>query len=414
MSNPLNIDALSTTELKALVVDPLERVSALGRVVAEQRDEIARLKGLKGRPDIRPSVLPSGMDKAIRPVTDAPKAGRRVGGPKTQRRVIHEDRVVKADVPTGSRFKRYANFVVQDLVLRVHTLRYRRERWVTPDGETVTAALPPAVTGHFGPALHRFVLAQYHQGQVTVGRLLDQVRAIGIDVSRRYLVRLLIGGQELFRDEARDVLRAGLETARWITVDDTGARHKNRNGYCTQIGNDDFAWFRTTGSKSRLNFLECLRAGHTDYLVDDAALAYMRERALSGLAINLLAHHPVRQFADEAAFMAHLQALGLTDLDVLPDPVCIATEGALWGAIRAHGFLCEAVVVSDGARQFDVGHHGLCWVHAERLVYRLDAFTDERRQIQSVVRGLIWEFYRDLLAFKRDPSARRRAEMRAR
>ena len=74
------------------------------------------------------------MEKASRPVTDASKSGRRGGGPKTQRRVIHEDRVVKAAVPTGSRFKGYANFVVQDLVLRVHTVRYRRERWVTPDG----------------------------------------------------------------------------------------------------------------------------------------------------------------------------------------------------------------------------------------------------------------------------------------
>ena len=236
----------------------------LGRVVAEQRDEIARLQGLKGRPDIKPNVPPSGLEKASRPVIDTVRAGRRGGGPKTQRRVIHEDCVVKAAVPAGSRFKGYANFVVQDLVLRVHTVRYRRERWVTPDGETVTAALPPAVTGHFGPALHRFVLAQYHQGQVTVARLLDQVRSIGIDVSKRHLVRLLIDGQDLFRDEARNVLRAGLETARWITVDDTGARHKSRNGFCTQIGNDDFTWFGTTGSKSRLNYLECLRAGHTD------------------------------------------------------------------------------------------------------------------------------------------------------
>ncbi len=63
---------------------------------------------------------------------------------------------------------------------------------------------------------------------------------------------------------------------------------------------------------------------------------------------------------------------------------------------------------------FNIGHHALCWVHAERLVHKLDAFTEERRRIQSVVRGLIWWFYRDLLAFKRDPTVRRRAEMRAR
>ena len=72
--------------------------------------------------------------------------------------------------------------------------------------------------------------------------------------------------------------RAGLSSADWITVDDTGARHKASNGFCTQIGNEHFTWFGTTDSKSRLNFLELLRAGHGDYVINDEAIAYMRER----------------------------------------------------------------------------------------------------------------------------------------
>ena len=52
--------------------------------------------------------------------------------------------------------------------------------------------------GHFGPELRRFVLAQYHQGQVTVPRLLAQLRAFGIVISKRQLVRLLIAGQDGF------------------------------------------------------------------------------------------------------------------------------------------------------------------------------------------------------------------------
>jgi len=124
-------------------------------------------------------------------------------------------------------------------------------------------------------------------------------------------MRLLIAGQDEFLAEARDVLRAGLETASWITVDDTGARHKGANGVCTQIGNDDFAWFGTTKSKSRLNFLDLLRAGHTDYVVNDVALTYMRERALAGSVIARLAEHPDKQFADPAAWQAHLVRLGI-------------------------------------------------------------------------------------------------------
>jgi len=76
-----------------------------------------------------------------------------------------------------------------------------------------------------------------------VPRLLAQLRAIGIGVSKRQLMRLLIAGQDGFLTEAREVLRAGLTDTAWLTVDDTGARHKRVNGVCIQIGNDHFAWF---------------------------------------------------------------------------------------------------------------------------------------------------------------------------
>src|SRR4051794_39463973 len=136
------------------------------------------------------------------------------------------------------------------------------------------AAMPSEIVGHFGLGLRRFVLAQYHQGQVTIPRLLEQLSSLGLRISKRQLVRLLIAGQDGFVDEARAVLRAGLSGAAWISVDDTGARHRGANQICPQIGNDHFTWFGTSASKSRLNFLELLRAGHTDYVINLEALAY--------------------------------------------------------------------------------------------------------------------------------------------
>ena len=156
---------------------------------------------------------------------------------------------------------------MQDLTITPHVVKFRRERWQTANGETMTAPLPAGISGHFGPELRRFVLAQYHQAQVTVARLLALLQAFGIMISKRQIVRLLIAGQDGFVDEARDVLRAGLSSAKWITVDDTGARHKAKNGFCTQIGNAHFAWFATTESKSRSNFLDLLRAGYEDYVI---------------------------------------------------------------------------------------------------------------------------------------------------
>ena len=92
----------------------------------------------------------------------------------------------------------------------------------------------------------------------------------------------------------------------------------------------------------------------------------------------------------------------------------IATEGALWGSVKAHGLLTDTVIVSDDAGQFDVGRHGLCWVHAERLVHKLDTFTDRHHAAQQRVRSLIWWFYADLKAYRRDPTPARRAALRTR
>ena len=379
------------------------------RQIAELREEIARLKGQPGRPRIKPS----GMENGTTPKPTGRSARRRARG-KMQPRVGVEEQLLKAAPPAGSRFKGYEDFVVQDLVLRARVIRYRRERWLTADGQTVLAPLPPGINGHFGPELRRFVLAQYHQGQVTVPRLVAQLQAIGIGISKRQVMRLLIARQDAFRGEARDVLRAGLETADWVTVDDTGARHKARNGFCTQVGNDSFAWFGTTGSKSRLNFLDLLRAGHTDYVVNDAALAYMRSRALAGPAVAALASDAKTRFADPAAWQAHLERLDITRLTTTPDPVRIATEGALWGSIQAHGLLRETVIVSDDAGQFAVGTHALCWVHAERLVHKIDSFTEPQRAAQQQVRALIWTFYAALKAYRTNPTPRRRSRLRAR
>jgi hypothetical protein len=406
---PRPLSELSRAELEALLAELFGEVAALKQMVGELREEVARLKGLKGRPNIKPS----GMDKGTEPATPVGKEKRRGRGQVTPR-VSIEDEVVKAAVPPGSRFKGHERFLVQDLMISVRATCYRRERWITPDGRTILAPLPEGIDGHFGPELRRFVLMQYHQGQSTLPRLAVLLRSMGVSISKRQLQRLLTDEQDSFVAEAQDVLRAGLETSPFVSVDDTGARHKGKNGFCTQIGNDWFTWFGTRSSKSRLNFLDLLRAGHTDYVLNNAAYDYMRNNGLPAATIARLMAEPETRFSDQTAWQAHLDRLGFNALSVMPDPVRVASEGASWGSVQAHEFLCDAVVLSDDAGQFNVGLHALCWVHAERLVHKLETFTDKHRAAQKKLRGLIWNFHGDLRAYRLRPSQRRAPALRAR
>ena len=409
-------DNLSNDELRRLVEQLLDEVATLRERVCELeaenaalREENARLKGHKGRPKLKPS----GMEKATG--GGKTKAGRKKGRRASRcSAVVKEEQRLSVNAPAGSRFKGYDDFVVQDLRIEGRVIRYRRERWVTPEGKLIVAPLPAGLRGHFGPELVRFILLQHHQGQVTSDRITTFLTGLGLVISKRQVLRLLTGDVAAFSDEAHAVLRAALKSAPWITVDDTGARHRAKNGVTTQIGDDRFTFFATTFSKSRKNFLELLRAGYKDYVINAEALAYMRERHLAGTVIEQLDGCEPKIFADQAAWSAHLDQLGISQLEIHPDPLKIATEGALFGSIHAHGLLQGTVIVSDGAGQFRLADHALCWVHAERLVHKLTGFNDDQRRAVDITRELIWWLYRDLKLYKDDPCRQRAAQLKAR
>ena len=389
-----------------------EQAAALTAQNRTLTDEIARLKELPRRPPDKPS----GMERATEAGQVAKKKSRsrRRRGATLPRIAITQEIMLPAAAPAGSRFKGYDDIVVQDLDLRARATRYRRERWTTPSGETVSGVLLEGIVGGFGPDLQRFILTLHIQGQVTTDRLTALLNGMGVVISKRQVVRLLAKCAQKFAAEEAEVLRAGLATAPWITVDDTSARHARRDGYTTQIGDDRFTAFRTGASKSRANFLSILRAGSSLYVINAAALDYMRRRGLPETTLAALERAGQAEFADADAFATHLEALGLAGRTVTPDPVVLATEGALWGAIHHLGLLTNTVVVSDGAGQFRVGDHAACWIHAERLVHKLIPVNDIQRRAVEVTRQLIWWFYADLKAYRLAPHPKRAAAMRAR
>ena len=357
------------------------------------RDEVARLKDQKPKPLIRPSRLNEKEGNK--------RAGKRKGR-GARRAKVDRTVVVRAEqVPEGSRFKGYSTWVVQELVITAQNTRYRAEKWRTPTGELLTAPLPAeAGDGHFGPTLRSFALYQYYHAQVTEPLILEQLREWGAEISSGQLHRLITKGKEQFHREKDEILEVGLRLSRHIHVDDTGARHQGKNNYVTHIGNEWFAWFQTTQSKSRINFLGLLRAMHTDYVLGGEALEYMAAQKLPKGPLTKLAAASGQVFGDLTEWQAALKGWGITK----ERHVRIATEGALLGSVLEHGFNRSQAIISDDAGQFNVLLHALCWIHAERVLAKLVGFNDSQRQALEQVRTALWQLYRDLKSYQAEPT----------
>ena len=386
-----------------------EQIYKLKEQCQSLRDEVARLKRNKGKPKVPPSKLNDGKRKKAKQ-----RKGKRPGSAKRSKTAelkIHRTvDVPPPDVPEGSRFKGYEEFTVQDIKFESHNVVYRLERWETPAGDTLKGTLPDGVSqGHFGVTLICFILYQYYHAQVTQPLILEQLQDVGVDISSGKLNDIIIEGKDRFHAEKDEILRVGLQVSRYIQVDDTTARHDGKNGYATHIGNELFGWFQSTDSKSRINFLELLRASNTDYVLSAEALTYMEAQRLPQGPLAALRVFENRRFETKQEWEYLLGALKIQT----ERHVRIATEGALLGSIIDHGLRPDIVVVSDDAGQFNLILilHALCWIHAERTINKLVGFTAAQRKALTQIRSQIWDFYDGLKAYKKSPTKKEKRRL---
>ena len=385
----------------------VDRVQQLEETSQQLRDEIARLKGQKPRPPLQPSIL----QLPTPPNETAPAKPRQRGKPSGPRNVeLAIDREVPlhpATLPEGAIFKGFEPYVVQELLIHSDTTRYLRARYKLPNGESLLAPLPagilPIEGGHFGAHLVAYILDQYHHAQVTEPLLLEQLHEYGIVISAGQLHHILTENKERFHQEKAEVLAVALAESSYVGTDDTGARHQGQNGYCTVIGNDLFAVFESSASKSRLNFLQVLQGPTRDYAINETTLAYWERQKLPQALRVLLTQGPPT-FGSEAAWTARLAELAITE----ERHVRIVTEGALLGGLIARGVSEELVILSDGAPQFVVLVHAACWVHAERPLAKLVPHNEEHRAAIAKIRQSIWELYQELKAYREHPQEARR------
>ena len=401
--------------LLTIIEQQQDTITRLEQRVDQLEVEVARLKNLPARPRIKPSALDKDPDDDDPPPGSAGRSmgkGKRPGSNKRRKRTrIHRTQIIAPeDLPPGSRLLGYQDYLVQDMLIEPCNTRYRLARYRTPDGTHVTGTLPSHLNGtHFGPTLQSFILYQYHHQRVTQPLLLQQLREWEIDISSGQLNRIITENKDRFHAEKTDLLPAGIAHSPYLHVDDTGARHAGKNGYCTDLGNEQFACFESTPSKNRINFLKLLRGPNVDYVINVSAVHYMHKQGLPAEPLLAL-RQGSDQFPDETTWRAQLKTLGISQTR----HIRIATEGALIGSLIHHGFPSDLVILSDDAGQFDVFLHALCWIHAERVFQRILPLNPVHTKALHWVRTQIWDLYHDLKHYRLHPDTVEKQELSAR
>lgn len=391
---------ISVAEQSPLVLALIAVIKRQEQEVQELRDEIQRLKGTTRRPKIAPSRL-------LKPPPDPDqKSKKRPGSAKRQKtknlRIDETKLLVPDDLPPGAQLEGYRDFVVQDIIFETHNTRYRRGVYRMPDGSLAVAQRPPEVDSHFGPGLHEFVLLQTHQNHVTQGRLLEQLRELGVDISAGQLSNLLLKGHENFHAEKDELLPTARQISGYLHCDDTSARHQGQAAVCTHIGNELFASFSTTEFKSRLNFLRLLCQPDEQYRLCEEAHTCLEFAGASGELQAKMAEQADGIWLGREAWEEQLTLWGIETENHRRR----VSEAALFGTLLTENWYANLGLVSDDAPQFKLFGfvHGLCWVHGERKIDRLIPLTVRQRNAKELAQSTFWEIYQRLQAYRQAPS----------
>ena len=326
------------------------------------RDEIARLKGGKGKPKIkanRPDDTED-EDQQTSKKKRRPKLNKNAKNckPRDERIKIDREKVVKVDrseLPDDVKVEGYREVKIQDIKFETDNVLYRLEILYSPStGKYYKATLPEGLAGQsYGSGLEAFILLLYFQLRVTQNKIHKLLTSIGIVISEGQISNVIIKKYlAKFSQERGEIVNAGLESSPYQQTDDTGARENGINHHTFFLGNRYYSTYFTKRYKNK----ETVR--------------------------NLL-----------------------NDLENSPENDENAKK--IRDKIK--------ILISDDAPQFhDITElRGLCWWHEARLFEKLHPFFDKHRRLLEDFIGKVWDYYERLAKYKENPSEKVKEELSA-
>jgi hypothetical protein len=407
-------------QLVQALMNQLEELHAKVRAQADEiqrlRDENNRLKGEQGKPDIKPNKaarqLSSEAERAV------PKPRRK----RTKRASLRIDRelVVPLDrstLPADAQFKGYQPIVVQDIVLTTDTVRLLKAKYYSPSEQrTYLAPAPPGYEGQFGPGVKALVLTLYFDSGMSEPIIRSLLTQAGLQISTGQISNLLIANQERFHQERADILAAGLQSSPWQHIDTTSTRVDGANQQCHVLCNPLYTVYTTLAQRDRLHILDVLRGGTPrSFRLDASAERLMRLMDVPARDQRKLAHLPRDQDLSEAVLEDYLATYGKAITEQRRKWIKDSLAIAAYHAQRDSPFPIVHTLLCDDAPQWTMLTEAvaLCWVHDGRHYKKLEPrLAYHRHQVADFLKQY-WEYYRELLRYREQPSAAEAERLRA-
>jgi hypothetical protein len=410
-----HIQIENARELIQRLLNLIEKVSADLRDAQIEnqrlRDEVNRLKGEQGKPDIKGNT-PKATSQDHSSEKERRKPRERHKSSKQAKVEINREQVVEVDpaiLPPDAKFKGYVDVVVQDIVVRTDNVLFHKAKYYAASTQkSYQAELPRGYTGQFGPGIQALTLALYYGMQASEPKILEFYENVGIQISEGELSNWLIKDQESFHAEKDRVYEAGLRSSPSQHIDDTVTRVDGQNQHCHVVCNPVYTAYHTRPNKDRLSVLDVLRNGRERlFRLNAETLGYLKGLPLSKAVWGTLQNWAAEggeQDLDEGTFLERIKTdlpnLGKQQCKALIDAAAVAAYHAEteWPVIQA--------LICDDAPQFNWLTYVmmLCWVHEGRPYKKLIPVVALHRQMQDDFLKRFWDYYHQLLAYKQQPT----------
>ncbi len=405
-------------ELLNLVESIKQENQSLREEIQRLRDEINRSKGEQGKPKVKASKSNESEDTDHS--SEEERHVSREWHKRTKRNKIVIDReeklsVDKSTLPADAQFKGYEEVVVQDIRLTTDNVLFCKEKYYSPSEQrTYLAPMPAGYVGEFGPGLRALIITFYYASGMTEAKIGEFLEHVGIFISSGQISNLLIKDKEPWHEEKEAIYQAGLASSDWQHVDDTSTRVDGQNQHCHVVCNPVYSAYFTRPKKDRLTVIQLLQGGpQLDLLLNERTPALLDLFSTPQWARERMATWPQNQR------LTRTQMDDLLDRDMarLNDQqrARILEAAALTAYNTQTTIPIVTTLLSDDAPQFQyvTREQMLCWVHEGRHYKKLIPYVEYHRQLLNDFKKQFWQFYRQLLTYKTDPSAPEADRLRA-